>query len=198
MNYVEEKLVVSIRYPLTHDFKAEIITNCEDTQIERVSLKIVDDTFNNSIKDKPVLDAILVVCANVFDISVSEIISKSRKQDFVNARFVFGYIGARMGFTFTEIGDKINRNRVTVYHYTQKILSELQYNKAFIEKYLRVMYVLGIKEVSQWRLTRKKWSPMSLNALDVKKRPIKMEESMSDSFSQIGTTKCEQTQLTGT
>ena len=146
MSYIEEKLVVSIRYPLTSDFKPTVITNCEDTSIERISFQVVEskEVFNPT-NGTPPLELILKVSANIYNVSIDGVVSKSRDQEYVYARYLFSYVSHRFGYHFQDIADKICRNRTMIYHYMKNVRSELKFNNDFKYKYKEVLTAFGVK-----------------------------------------------------
>ncbi len=76
-----------------------------------------------------------------YDITVEELLSKSRLMNVVEARSVLAYIlHIKFGLSTTETGKLINRDHSTVTHFKKKIQGYIQFDEEFANKVKKLQY----------------------------------------------------------
>lgn len=174
MNYVEERYLVSLKYPRNE--KPIITTNIKDSSINKVSFQVVDENgISVNESRRPSLESILYTCANVWNTPIHDVKSKNKSYRLVFVRFMYSYIAYRCNYRSEEIVKHIGKNRSMVTYYVKAFYNELDTNKEFIEKYIEAAYILDLKEESLWKKTKnlRLW-----NALVEKNRQIRMDAIM--------------------
>lgn len=135
MVYVEERVVLRKRYFVDEKDVDRYILNPD--LLETVSQELVSkertflrsDHILTSIRKLPPenlsLDQVLLVVAEYYSTSLNDLFSPSRKQEIVQTRAVYYYIGKQIGFDENDIAKQLNVNRSTVNHHYHKLRSYL-------------------------------------------------------------------------
>jgi chromosomal replication initiator protein len=64
---------------------------------------------------KELIKSIIEVIADYYDVEVKDLTGKCRRSDVVDARDILVYfLRLELGYTFTEIGDILNRDQSTI------------------------------------------------------------------------------------
>lgn len=92
---------------------------------------------------KDEMDKLKEVVNEIFNV---DIIKKSNKRDFVNARKVFSKMLIERGFGSSEIGRYIRKHHSTIIHYRYDVDAMLKYSPTVMEKYLACKSAFSNKE----------------------------------------------------
>lgn len=83
------------------------------------------------------LDRIEIIIKEVFNIPDS-IFSDSKTLKYTQSRILYVYYAKKTGFTYLEISKKINKHYKTTQYYKNKFNEYIQFDKLFIEKYIKI------------------------------------------------------------
>ena len=73
------------------------------------------------------------VLERVTGVTCEQIVSRSRRQEYVYARMIFGHHLRRHGYTYLRIGSLTRRNHATAYHSVCRYEMDMAFNPAFRE-----------------------------------------------------------------
>jgi|TARA_B100000780_G_C21026859_1_gene411662 hypothetical protein len=109
--------------------------------------------------------------------------TKGRKRNSVNARMTCSYILRRRGFTLTQIGSFLGRDHATILHYLKNIewyiKTDLQFNRMFTEieedfnSSANPVHVMGVEELKKEVFSLRN----ELKELDLRLEGLKIAQS---------------------
>ncbi len=112
-----------------------------------VTIKLAEQIMNEVIKE-PVKnigpDQIIKAVADFFDITINDLISRSRKQELVECRQIAAYLLRDiLSLSYPFIGDKLGkRDHTTVIYACEKIIKELNVNQTLNQNVLSIKDML--------------------------------------------------------
>lgn len=87
------------------------------------------------MKYKRLIDCI----ANLYDITSEDILGKSRKAHISEARMMVTYILRHVGYSFTEIGEILNRHHTGVIYFLRVFDNRYKYEVGFRERISKML-----------------------------------------------------------
>lgn len=85
-------------------------------------------------EESPTVEHLIAAVERVFDVPFYILRGKDRKQNYVFARIVFAGVASELGFTATEIGAQIRRDRSTIIYYMHSYENGIKHSKSFANK----------------------------------------------------------------
>lgn len=85
-------------------------------------------------EEAPTVEHLIAAVEGVFEVPFHIMREKERKQEFVFARTVFAGVASELGFTATEIGAQLRRDRTTIIHYLHQYENGIKHSKSFANK----------------------------------------------------------------
>jgi chromosomal replication initiation ATPase DnaA len=87
------------------------------------------------------LDTLIIKISEHLKISVDDIKGKVRKREFVEARMIFSYFARNsLRYTFTSIGEFINRHHSTIVHHTYMVNDFIDTEQGYLLKIRRIKH----------------------------------------------------------
>lgn len=87
------------------------------------------------MKYKRLIDCI----ANLYDITSEDILGKCRKAHISEARMMVAYILRHVGYSFTEIGEILNRHHTSVIYFLRVFDSRYKYEVGFRDRISKML-----------------------------------------------------------